>query len=85
MKTPREVLVETSLLQALRNSGEYLVPEDILEKTLRLEIPRLAKSEFDRALREVDSHRRAMSIDGELARKWRITDEGRAWLQEVGI
>lgn len=84
MKTERQLSVELGVLECLRNAGEYMIQERYLRDEVSLRVNRMSQAEFDSAVKDIDSRRRATSVETELGRKWKITDEGRAWLQEMG-
>lgn len=82
MRTDREILVETKILECLKNAGSYMVQETHLYDEVRLAVPRLGRVEFDAVLAHTASMGRALSIEGERGRQWKLTAAGQAWLME---
>jgi hypothetical protein len=83
--TPREILIASTILVCLREAGDYLVPERTLDQTLRMRVPGLAQSEFDAQLRRLDSRRHIIAAETDTGRKWKLTAEGRTWLNEENL
>lgn len=76
----RETLVLRNLLTALKECGDFLLLESHLQTEVDLLTPRLSGSEFDTALARADADRLVTSVDGSRGRKFKINDNGRAWL-----
>lgn len=82
----RQAYVRRELLTALDQCGSYLLPESALARQVNYAtVPRCDQAEFDEALRFLDSNRLVTGVTPALGgeRKWKLTDAGRAALQEM--
>jgi len=61
-----------------------MIPEDSLfaDANIRMSVP-LSYTDFRQLLTDLEQKRRAVCIDSEDGRKWKITDEGKARLAEL--
>jgi hypothetical protein len=83
----RQAYLRKELLTALDQCGSYLLPEPAFcRQVMMSSAPPPTQAEFDEALRFLDANRLATAVSPALggARKWKITDAGRAALQECG-
>ena len=83
MTTPRQYALARALIRALGQCGGYFCPESALRDQVSLVIvPPLTQSEFDEALRSVDTEGLVINGNGPTERTWKLTEAGRVWARE---
>lgn len=83
MRSARQHKVDVAIVRALDLAGPYVIPESILKADAgRLVAPRATESELESSLRFHDSAKRLTSVEGPTEMKWKLNEDGRAWLQE---
>jgi DNA-binding PadR family transcriptional regulator len=80
--TKREFLILRNLLASLKGADDMLLLEEHLREDVSMATPRLSVTEFTDALKDADEQGLVVSVDGVRGRKFKISDNGRAWLSE---
>jgi hypothetical protein len=82
----RQHLIDRAVIRALLQCGAYACPDAALYETVVLVVtPCPLRSEFEGALRHLETERRVVGIRGETGAKWKITEEGQLWAAEQSI
>lgn len=88
----RKGQIKIEVLKALNSCHPYAMPEETLFTQVTILVPgagstgRLLRSEFDEAVRALESEKQIVGVTGfDGGAKWKISDNGRATLNENGI
>jgi hypothetical protein len=84
MRTRRQIKIAVACAKELVDCGSsYLLPDDAMREGIAMRvIPRPTTAEVDEVIKHLDSERRILGIPAEDGTRWKLTDVGRAWLQE---
>jgi hypothetical protein len=77
-----------TILQVLRESGRFLLPEEVLATAVQLKLRSPGSlTECREVLRQLETDGLVLSLQDPFTGglKWRLTDEGRATLLEAGV
>ena len=81
--TRRQRTIAVEICTALRDCGDYLLPEPTLYHQVRFGVvPVPTSGEIIEMIRDLENHHRILGVreDGEV--RWKLTGEGKAWLIE---
>ena len=84
--TKREQQIDRAILRALKDAGDYLLPEDTLRDDVGLRTePAPLESEFNDRLRGLDSRALIIGTRADYGTKWKLTAAGRVHCSENRI
>lgn len=84
MRTPRQTKILRALLWALKSIPQgYLLPDSVLRADAsRVCLPRPTQAELDEGISTADCDRLITGVQGQEETKWKISEQGLAWLSE---
>ena len=83
MRSLRQHQIDVALAKCLEQAAPYLLPEGVLKADAgRLVVPRPTNTELADSIRYHDTAGRLTSVQGETEAKYKLNEDGRAWLQE---
>lgn len=80
--TDREFLIRKNILRQLAEAGDFLVLAQHLKGDVEMATPRLTATEFFTALDAAEDARLITSVWSDRGLKYKINDNGHAWLAE---
>lgn len=82
MRNDRQTLIRKNILKQLAEAGDFLVLGNHLKGDVEMTTPQLKATEFFDELDSAESDRLITSVRSDRGLKYKINDNGRAWLSE---
>lgn len=83
--TDRETLIRKNILTQLKEADGYLVLGTHLLGDVNMTTPQLSSTEFCDSIKAAEDAHLITSVRSERGLKYKINDNGRAWLSELNI